>query len=117
MTVRGVWMAGAELDVSGAGYAPEGGVHARRGASTPRGLRSSRARGRCATTPSLERDDERWHIVGDPTEGALLTLARKLGLDPDAEQHRHPARGEVPFDSGRKRMTTVHAVRTGSPRT
>ena len=49
-------------------------------------------------------------LLGDPTEVALVAVATRFGLDKrELEQHL-PRRGEVPFDSGRKRMTTVHAL-------
>ena len=47
-------------------------------------------------------------VLGDPTEGALLVAAMKAGLDLAALQADRPRVGELPFDSGRKRMTTVH---------
>ena len=51
-----------------------------------------------------------YHMIGDPTEGALLVTAAKLGLwKPDLDQ-RWPRVGEAPFTSERKRMTTVHEV-------
>lgn len=50
--------------------------------------------------------DGQW--VGDPTETALSEWAIKAGLDVDDIANRYPRVAEVPFDSGRKRMTTVH---------
>lgn len=47
-------------------------------------------------------------MIGDPTEGALLTFAGAYGVDPDALEERMPRVFEQPFDSVRKRMTTVH---------
>lgn len=46
--------------------------------------------------------------VGDPTELALLDLAGKLGLEKEALERRSPRTGELPFDSDRKMMTTLH---------
>ena len=63
---------------------------------------------------TLEQRDGAWHVVGDPTEGALLTLAHKAEIDSVLEAHRRPRLGEVPFDSHRKRMTTVHDSPEGS---
>jgi Ca2+-transporting ATPase len=48
--------------------------------------------------------------IGDPTEGALLVAAARFGLWKQALDQVYPRVGEVPFDSDRKRMTTVHAV-------
>ncbi|MGN0333605.1 MAG: cation-translocating P-type ATPase, partial [Lachnospiraceae bacterium] len=47
-------------------------------------------------------------IIGDPTEGALLTFAGKYGFDRELLEERMPRVFEQPFDSVRKRMTTVH---------
>src|SRR5690606_11788080 len=50
----------------------------------------------------------RWTVQGDPTEGALIVAARKAGLEDEALDRRFERIGEVPFDSERKLMTTVH---------
>lgn len=52
--------------------------------------------------------DRAGETIGDPTEGALLFLARTFGLDHEQLEAQHPRRFEQPFDSKRKRMTTVH---------
>jgi P-type Ca2+ transporter type 2C len=51
---------------------------------------------------------KKFHAIGDPTEGALVIAAAKFGLmKADLDEHK-PRVGEVPFDSDRKRMTTLH---------
>ncbi|HET8755317.1 MAG TPA: cation-transporting P-type ATPase [Solirubrobacteraceae bacterium] len=109
MTVRRIWMGGSELEVSGAGYAPEGTVEALSEPPDPAALAELARAGALCNDATLEARDGRWMIVGDPTEAALLTLAHKIGLDPAIEAHRYPRRRELPFDSARRRMTTVHA--------
>ena len=52
--------------------------------------------------------------LGDPTETALLHLGRKLGLTAEMVRAQYPRLGEVPFDSDRKRMSTVHALPGGT---
>jgi Ca2+-transporting ATPase len=52
----------------------------------------------------------RYLPVGDPTEGALLVAATQAGLDKDDIEGYVPRVGEVPFDSDRKRMTTIHQL-------
>ena len=47
-------------------------------------------------------------LIGDPTEGALLTLAAKAGLDPEAAAEHRPRIAEIPFDSASKFMATFH---------
>ena len=58
----------------------------------------------------LQRDDSsgRYHALGDPTEGALVVAAARLGLQKQELDQAMPRLAELPFDSDRKRMTTVH---------
>ena len=51
-----------------------------------------------------------WAIVGDPTEGALVTLAAKAGLDKARLDYEFPRVAEIPFSSERKRMSVVVKV-------
>jgi Ca2+-transporting ATPase len=57
-----------------------------------------------------------WTAVGDPTEAALLAAARKLGLDLAGLNAQWPRLAEFPFDSVRKRMTTMHRPPGGQVR-
>ena len=61
-----------------------------------------------ANNAVLQERDGRWTVQGDPTEGALVVAARKVGLDADALEARFQRVGEVPFSSERKLMSTVH---------
>lgn len=49
-------------------------------------------------------------VTGEPTEAALVAFAAKLGLKKNELKEKFPRVGEAPFDSGRKMMSTVHAV-------
>ena len=51
--------------------------------------------------------------MGDPTETALLELGLRFGLDKNDLDKRHPRVAEIPFDSGRKMMSTVHREESG----
>jgi len=55
-------------------------------------------------------DGEAARIVGDPTETALIHAAAKAGAEHDSLDRAYPRVDEIPFDSNRKRMTTVHRV-------
>ena len=55
----------------------------------------------------LQYEDENWIILGDPTEGALVTLGAKGGYDPESWRQSLTRLGEIPFSSERKRMTVV----------
>lgn len=52
--------------------------------------------------------EDNWLIHGDPTEGALITAAEKLGLNHEQILGQFPRVAEIPFDLERKRMSTVH---------
>ncbi|MGI5825247.1 MAG: cation-translocating P-type ATPase [Bacillota bacterium] len=58
---------------------------------------------------SLDPDRE-GEIIGDPTEGALIYLAQDFGVNHDNLEEKYPRLFEQPFDSDRKRMTTVHNI-------
>jgi Ca2+-transporting ATPase len=57
-----------------------------------------------------DHEEDDFRAVGDPTEGALVVAAAREGLKKPEIEGALPRVGEVPFDSGRKRMTTVHEV-------
>ena len=61
-----------------------------------------------------EFDTEVGTAVGEPTECALVNYAEKLGLSKNVQKNEFVRIGEVPFDSGRKMMTTVHKMADGS---
>ena len=54
--------------------------------------------------------DRKGEIIGDPTEGALIYMAHEFDIDHEDLEDKHPRFFEQPFDSGRKRMTTVHRI-------
>jgi Ca2+-transporting ATPase len=59
-------------------------------------------------------DSHRIETIGDPTEGALIVAAASFGLTPDHLRQHFPRIAELPFDSERKRMLTLHEVRAHS---
>ena len=60
---------------------------------------------------SDEAGNHSWHIIGDPTEGAMTVVGMKGGFDRAELEKTLPRVQEIPFDSDRKRMSTLHAVR------
>ena len=56
-----------------------------------------------------------YRVVGDPTEGALLVAAAKAGMFHVETNKNYPRENEIPFDSERKRMITVHDVKHPKP--
>jgi Ca2+-transporting ATPase len=114
MVVESLWTPGGETAVTGSGYAPTGSVVDDNGpvtaASAPHVLDLLQAVALCndASLQAPTAAHDRWSATGDPTEAALLAVAGKAGLDPERLRSDYPRLAEVPFDSDRKRMVTVH---------
>lgn len=114
MTVRKVLVAGQRLEVSGAGYEPQGEFSC--GGSTvepPAALLEALQAAVLASDAQLVTDDGQWQVRGDPTEGALVVAAAKAGLDRRDLEARFPRVNEIPFTSESKRMTTLHEMQDG----
>ncbi|NLZ56615.1 MAG: HAD-IC family P-type ATPase, partial [Clostridiaceae bacterium] len=58
---------------------------------------------------ALSEADGAWSVIGDPTEGSLLTVAAKSGLSLDALRAAYPRIAEIPFDSERKMMSVCNS--------
>jgi P-type Ca2+ transporter type 2C len=110
MTVRQVFVAGQLLTVSGAGYEPVGEFLVDDHAIVPTAATLELLRAAAlASDAALRRDEGRWLIDGDPTEGALVVVAAKAGLESGVLRRQYPRTAEIPFSSERRRMTTLHA--------
>ncbi len=108
MNVREVALPGGTVEVTGEGYEPRGELRwLGEGARPDTGLEELVRAGVLCNDASLVKEG-RWTVRGDGTEGTLLVLAMKAGVDPEALRRQYPRTGEEPFDSERKRMTTVH---------
>ena len=112
MTVRRVFAGGRTSEVSGAGYAPTGGIEPPLPPEDS-AMRLMLTGGLLCSDAVLAEDGGRWFIKGDPTEGALVVLAAKAGLRQDEARLAAPRVAELPFSSERKRMTTVHRMPDG----
>jgi Ca2+-transporting ATPase len=111
MTVREVFVAGRTFEVSGAGYEPKGEFSADgQRIDPPEPLRELLRAGVLSSDARLVHDDKegRWHVQGDPTEGALIAAAAKANLQKSPLEEDLPRVDEIPFSSETKRMTTLH---------
>jgi magnesium-transporting ATPase (P-type) len=111
MTVQSVITGNHAFDVSGVGYAPDGGLHLA-GAPVlagdyPEAIDLALA-GLLCNDALLRKRNGFWELEGDPTEGALLTLAVKAGLDPTSERETYPRVDAIPFESEHRFMATLH---------
>ncbi|MCB0103608.1 MAG: cation-translocating P-type ATPase [Anaerolineales bacterium] len=69
----------------------------------------------CNDAKLIDEGDDRFHTMGDPTEGALVVAAAKMGYWKSSLDSSFPRTAELPFDSERKRMTTVHHLAKYDP--
>jgi Ca2+-transporting ATPase len=109
MTVRAIWTDGQMTRVTGSGYAPQGELEVPDEARTQRALVARTLRAAALSCDAhLEHEDGAWKLYGDPTEGALVVAAAKLGMHKTDLEAEAPRQDEIPFSSERKRMTTLH---------
>ena len=121
MVARFAWTPAGDAGISGRGYGPAGTVtragRTVRAADAPDLARLLGAAALCNDAAIRPPDGTAgWAAVGDPTEAALLVAAAKLGLDQAELSARQPRVAEIPFESGRQRMTTVHRLEPGRVR-
>jgi magnesium-transporting ATPase (P-type) len=112
MTVRQLWTSGFDYRVSGTGYEATGRVEPV--GNNPRdGIVDEllRTAALCCDAHVVEPQDprRRLEVTGDPTEAAILVAACKAGISRDALKN-WPRLAELPFDSMRKRMTTIQQI-------
>ncbi|WP_274650501.1 calcium-translocating P-type ATPase, SERCA-type [Paenibacillus humicola] len=132
MTVTRLWLGGSELEVTGDGYEPSGAVF-KNGEPVEfkhdqqlRRLLQVAALCNNATIQKIETAaepkkkkgkepdvHEEWVLKGDPTEGALVALAAKLGVSSKSLESLYKREKEYPFDSERKRMSVLVAHQGG----
>lgn len=107
MTVTAVWVDGELISVTGQGYKPEGQFLKDGQPLRPEDhpiLLGALWVGLLCNDAELREEKGSYRVVGDPTEGALVVAAKKAGLF----RNNIPRVSELPFDSERKRMTTIH---------
>jgi len=115
MTVTRLWLPGGRtIEVSGAGYAPEGSLDLdgdKIDATSDTGVCALvEAAVLCNDAKLVAPDarDPRWRPLGDPTEAALITLGFKACLEVEELHRQEPRLAEIPFDAGTKMMATQH---------
>jgi magnesium-transporting ATPase (P-type) len=110
MTARELWAGGANYRLSGIGYEPVGELaHVGGAENDPVAIAEMlRAAALCcdAHLVAPQNNQRRWTAIGDPTEAAILAAAAKLDLSQE-RLSAWPRLAELPFDSTRKRMTTI----------
>jgi len=118
MTVVQAWGGNKRFRIAGEGYSPTGQFSMEdqpfEARNDPDAMVLLQGALLCNDAKLEERTDDAggraWQIIGDPTEGALVVLARKAGFERADLDATMPRIQEIPFDSDRKRMTTIHRV-------
>ena len=111
MTARALVHAGRRVRIEGEGYARQGALLDELTGTRGEGLESLlEPMALCSDAVLVDgATGQGTGIVGDPTEGALVVAAGKAGIDVLAMRAARPRIAELPFDSARKFMATVHA--------
>lgn len=122
MTVTRLWVDGAQFELDGSGYSPQGEF---RLGGRPVNLQDYPSAltalwvGVLNNDAELEKTEDeagpRYRIIGDPTEGSILVAAAKGGVLRQALEADYPREQEIPFDSSRKRMVTIHHIHKIDP--
>ena len=119
MTARKLWAGGLAFEVSGDGYQAEGDVRQEGGEALgerPPALERLLRIGVLSNNAGLKEEDGQWRVEGNPSEGALLTVAVKAGMDIGALRNDNRRLAEIPFSSDAKYNATLHAESNGDGR-
>jgi P-type Ca2+ transporter type 2C len=112
MVVQTICSNTATFRVTGEGYSPEGEFlaaddHRPIQVTAQPDLQALLLAAILCNDAALQKEAGEWAIIGDPTEGALLVVGAKAGLNQSDWTYRLPRIGEIPFTSERKRMSVV----------
>ncbi|MBI2176232.1 cation-translocating P-type ATPase [Candidatus Woesearchaeota archaeon] len=111
MTVTRIFADDTVISVSGSGYDPTGRFSASGRELDPKDIELLLRIGFLCNNAKLSKTDAGWNVVGDPTEGSLVVLARKGGLSEESLVEGYSPVQELPFDSERKMMSVVYKVK------
>ncbi len=117
MTVTRLWVDGKLFEISGSGYSAKGDfrlegktVNIQDFAGAMQALWIGVLNNDADLEPMPNDNQETYRIIGDPTEGSILVAAAKAGMLESQMEKDYPRQDEIPFDSARKRMVTMHTV-------
>jgi len=111
MTLKNIYLGNNDIEVGGTGYKPEGSFYLKNGKEMSSQMKEDlslflKASSLCSNA-TLTKDSDQWKIIGDPTEGALVTAAQKYGFNKE-ENDNYQRLEEIPFDSEQKYMAVSY---------
>ena len=116
MTVTNIWVDNHDFNITGTGYTPVGDFLNNGKTIEVKdypGLATALWVGLLNNDALLEVIEEEgntaYRLIGDPTEGSIIIAAAKAGILHGEVKKKYPRENEIPFDSSRKRMVTVHS--------
>jgi len=107
MTARGLYCLGRRFAVSGEGYGGEGNIEPEDKQAMPEWATLLAPAALCSDS-RIHQNGPVSELIGDPTEGALLALVQKSGVNAEQLVEQYPRIAEIPFDSAYKFMATFH---------
>lgn len=113
MTARGLVISDIHYGVTGEGYIPQGAIVNQQSKETIELGHDRRITQACliallCNDANVFEEDENWHLAGDPTEGALLVMGLKHGMNRATTECDWPRVDEMPFETERRYMATLH---------
>ena len=111
MTVQALYTPADTYTLSGVGYSPVGKLSSPSGhvLQPPADVQALFEAGALCSDASIDQKGGGWHLSGDPSEGALVVAAMKVGMDVDALRRAWPRLDVVPFESEHQFMATLHS--------
>ncbi|MEQ8466778.1 cation-translocating P-type ATPase [Coleofasciculus sp. E1-EBD-02] len=111
MTVQSIYAGNQNYRVSGSGYTPEGQISQDENTIEVEKipvLKDCLIAGLLCNDSHVDKQEDTWKVVGDPTEGALITAARKAGFWANDLEEKQPRLDTIPFESEHQYMATLH---------
>ena len=113
MTIRKIYAGGQSYTVTGVGYKPEGDFikdDKKVSVNDVKELERLITYSVLCNDTALVMKEGAWDVLGDPTEGSMLVVAKKAGMDMDTIKKERPRVFDIPFASETKRMSTVNKI-------